>query len=112
LPRRGPARGRDFTVPASSRALLERWATAADPVRAWVAERLEVTSYANRIAAATLFNDFVQSAQAGAFKAEFLPNAIGFGKRLKAVRSDLEHHRSDGSFYRNSLIRRASGGEA
>jgi P4 family phage/plasmid primase-like protien len=96
---------RDFTVPQSSRKLLSRWALWADPVRAWAAERLEVTAEENRIAVASLYNDFAQWAQAGGLKTEFLPNAIGFGKRLKGVWPELEYHRADGSFYRNARIR-------
>ena len=33
-------RNRDFTVPVSSRELLQRWVLSADPVRAWAAARL------------------------------------------------------------------------
>ena len=36
-------RQRDFTLPASSQELLQRWARSVDPVRGWVAARLEVT---------------------------------------------------------------------
>ena len=53
----------DFTVPASSRELLERWMSV-DPVRAWAAERLEVTAGENRIAVAALHDDFTQWAEA------------------------------------------------
>ena len=32
-----------FTIPASSQKLLDQWVSEVDPVRAWAAERLEIT---------------------------------------------------------------------
>ena len=103
-------RNRDFTVPESSAELLTRWTLSADPVRAWAAERLEVTAGESRIAAATLYHDFVQWAEASGLKTEFLPNALAFGRRLQGVRPELSHHRSDGSYYRNAQLRPAAAG--
>ena len=105
-------KGRDFTVPQGSRELLTRWTLRADPVRAWAAERLEVTAGESLIAVATLYDDFARWVEAAGLKAAFLPNAIGFGKRLKGVRPELEYQRTDGSYYRNARIRRAPGGGA
>jgi hypothetical protein len=51
-------RQRDFTVPASSAELLQRWILAADSVRAWAAARLEITSYEHAVAVGALYHDF------------------------------------------------------
>ena len=97
-------RNRDFTVPASSRELLQRWVLSADPVRAWAAARLEVTADENTIPVAALFSDFRIWAEGQGLKADFLPNVISFGKRLRSAAPGLEYHRSDGSAYRNARI--------
>jgi len=91
----------DFTIPPSCKALLDRWLVSADPVRAWVAERLKITNYENISAVADLYRDFESWAVRRGLKREFLPNAISFGKRLPTAVSGLERHRSDGSHYRN-----------
>ena len=98
---------RDLTIPKSSRDLLTRWTLSADPVRAWAAARLEVTAYEALLAVATLYHDFVSWSEGEGFKAEFLPNNVSFGKRLRSVCPALEYQRSDGSRYRNARIRPA-----
>ena len=100
-------RQRDFTVPASSRELLTRWVLSADPVRAWAAARLEVTADENTISVATLFANFQSWAEGQWLKAEFLPNVISFGKRVRSAAPGLEYQRSDGSLYPNARIRGA-----
>jgi phage/plasmid-associated DNA primase len=99
---------RDFTIPASSRKLLNEWMLQADPVRAWAADRLDVTDDQNIIAVATLYDDFVLWASAHGLKREFLPNAISFGKRLRSAAPNLQYTRSDGSIYRNAKLRQRS----
>ena len=94
-------RQKGFTIPASSKILLDRWLISADPVRAWAAERLEVTNYENIMAASSLYQDFQRWTERKGMKRDFLPNAISFGKRLPAAVQGLERHRSDGSHYRN-----------
>jgi phage/plasmid-associated DNA primase len=98
-------RNRDFTVPASSHELLTRWVLSAAPVRAWAVARLEVTADENTISVATLFADFRSWAERQGLKAEFLPNVISFGKRVRSAAPGLEYHRSDGSLYRNARLR-------
>jgi phage/plasmid-associated DNA primase len=98
-------RNRDFTVPASSCELLKRWVLSADPVRAWAAERLEVTVDENRVSVAALYADFHVWAERQGLKSEFLPNIISFGRRLRSAASGLEYLRSDGSACRNARIR-------
>ena len=98
-------RQRDFTLPASSQELLQRWARSVDPVRGWVAARLEVTSDEHIVAVSALFADFVGWAERHGLKREFLPSVISFGKRLRAAAPGLEYHRSDGSLCRNARLR-------
>lgn len=96
---------RDFTVPASSQDLLQRWMVEADPVRRWAAERLEVVSYEHVMPIAALYADFVEWARHQGLKVEFLPNAISFGKRFRTAARGLEFRRSDGSLCRNARLR-------
>jgi P4 family phage/plasmid primase-like protien len=101
-------KARDFTVPASSKELLDRWTTWADPVRAWASERLEVTPYESVLSVATLYDDFAAWAERRRFNVDLLPSVIGFGKRLRSACPALAYHRSDGSKVRNVRLRGAS----
>jgi phage/plasmid-associated DNA primase len=98
---------RDFTIPPSSRELLNEWMLSADPVRAWVAARLEVSKYKSITSVAALYADFVSWAEAQGLKREFLPNVISFGKRLRSAAPGLQYIRSDGSFCDNARLRQA-----
>jgi phage/plasmid-associated DNA primase len=98
-------RQRDFTLPASSRELLQRWMLAVDPVRGWAAARLEVTSCEHLVPVSALFADFVAWAERQGLKREFLSSVFSFGKRLRTAAPGLEYHRSDGSFCRNARLR-------
>jgi P4 family phage/plasmid primase-like protien len=95
----------DFTIPASSRELLQQWVHDADPVRSWAAERLKVTTEESNISVRVLFADFLAWADCQALKREFLPNARAFGKRLRSVDPNLQFHRSNGSICRNARLR-------
>ncbi len=99
----------DFTVPSSSKILLNNWLVNADPVRGWAAERLEVTAFDHEIAVSTLYRDFEQWADMKGLKREFLPSAIAFGKRLPSAVSGLIKHRSDGSHYKNARLKNGGG---
>jgi phage/plasmid-associated DNA primase len=98
-------RQRDFTVPASSGELLQRWMLSADSVRAWAAARLEITSYEHVIAVSALYHDFQAWAEIQGLKRDMLPSVISFGKRLRKAAPGLEYQRSDGSFCRNARLR-------
>jgi phage/plasmid-associated DNA primase len=98
-------RQRDFTVPASSGELLQRWMLSADSVRAWAAARLEVTSYEYVMAVGALYHDFQAWAEIRGLKRDLLPSVISFGKRLRKAAPGLEYQRSDGSFCRNARLR-------
>jgi phage/plasmid-associated DNA primase len=96
---------RDFTIPSSSHRLLNDWMVHVDPVRAWTAARLDVTTDQHVIAVATLYADFLLWAEAQGLKRDFLPNSISFGKRVRSAEPGLLYHRSDGSIYRNARLR-------
>jgi phage/plasmid-associated DNA primase len=98
-------RQQDFTVPASSAELLQRWMLTADCVRAWAAERLEITTHVNIIAVTVLYHNFLTWAESQGLKREMLPSAISFGKRLRKAAAGLEYYRSDGSLCRNARLR-------
>ena len=92
---------KDFTIPASSKTLLDSWLLSADPVRAWAKDKLEITDYENIISVSELYRNFEHWAKNNGIKGEVLPNSISFGKRLRSAKPELEYHRSDGSHYRN-----------
>jgi phage/plasmid-associated DNA primase len=96
---------RDFTIPSSSHRLLNDWMLHVDPVRAWTAARLDVTTDQHVIAVATLYADFLLWAEAQGLKRDFLPNSISFGKRVRSAEPGLLYDRSDGSIYRNARLR-------
>src|SRR5207244_576081 len=96
---------RDFTIPSSSRKLLNEWMLQPDPVRAWASARLDVTNDQHIIAVAALYADFLLWAEAQGLKRDFLPSAISFGKRLRSAAPYLQYDRSDGSIYRNAKLR-------
>lgn len=73
--------------------------------RSWADARLEITGYEHTIAVADLYRDFEAWAVQSGLKRDFLPNAIGFGKRLPTAEPRLERHRSDGSYYKNAKLR-------
>jgi P4 family phage/plasmid primase-like protien len=99
---------RDFTIPASSAELLQRWMLTADSVRAWATARLEITSYEHIVAVSALYHDFQEWAEIQGLKRDMLPSVISFGKRLRKAAPGLEYQRSDGSFCRNALLRKGS----
>jgi P4 family phage/plasmid primase-like protien len=98
-------RQQDFTTPASSAELLQRWMLTADSVRAWAAARLEITTYEHVVSVSALYSDFLTWAESQGLKRDMLPSAISFGKRLRKAAPGLEYHRSDGSLYRNVRLR-------
>lgn len=97
----------DFTIPASSKLLLSQWLLAADPVRAWADERLEVTKDENLLSATDLYEDFLRWTETRGINSNHPPSIISFGRRLASAVPGLEHHRSNGSWYRNVRLRAA-----
>jgi len=87
-------RQRDFTIPLSSRELLQGWVRDADPVRGWAADRLVVTSDENFIMVSELYADFINWAYSQGLKREYLTSAVAFGKRLRGVDARLRFDKS------------------
>jgi P4 family phage/plasmid primase-like protien len=101
-------RQRDFTIPPSSRELLNEWMLDADPVRAWTRARVEITEDSQVVAVSTLYADFVLWAEEHGLKRDFLPTSVSFGKRLRSAEPRLQYDRSNGSIYRNAKLRKSS----
>jgi P4 family phage/plasmid primase-like protien len=102
-------RHREFSIPASCKAALADWLYGADPVIAWLDDRVEVrpiiedgpkvrTSYAHA--------QFLSWAQVEGFKRDTLPAINGFVQRIKANASGVEYRRSKhGRFFLGMVIR-------
>ena len=102
-------RRRDFSIPATSKAALSDWLYGADPVLAWLDERVEIrpivgdtpklrTSYAHE--------QFQAWALAEGFKRDTLPAVNGFVQRIKANAPGIEYRRSgEGRFFLGMVVR-------
>ncbi|MBK8909464.1 MAG: hypothetical protein IPM60_16800 [Rhodospirillales bacterium] len=102
-------RNRDFSTPATCKATLTDWLYGADPVLAWLDDRVDVrpivgdgpkarTSYAHE--------QFQAWAQAEGFKRDMLPAINGFVQRIKANASGVEYRRTnEGRFFLGMDIR-------
>jgi P4 family phage/plasmid primase-like protien len=97
-----------FTIPSSSRDLLQGWVNDADPVRGWAAERLEVTAFENVIGVSVLYADFRGWCEEQGLKRDFLPSVKAFGKRLRGVDPKLKFAVSHLAQCRNARLRSAS----
>jgi len=86
---------RDFTIPASSQELLQKWIREADPVRGWAAERIEVCLEGNLIAMSTLYADFKEWAHREGIREDHLPSGNNFGLRLRTAEPRLRFTRSN-----------------
>jgi phage/plasmid-associated DNA primase len=98
-----------FTVPASSRELLDRWAQEVDVVRAWVAERLEITKEPVELSAHEAYQDFVAFCTSRGTPKEYIPRGPGFGRRLKAAAPELKAVKANTIKYVNARLRTGSG---
>jgi P4 family phage/plasmid primase-like protien len=96
-----------FTIPSSSRELLQGWVNDADPVRGWAAERLEVTTFENVIGVSVLYADFLRWCEEQGLRRDFLPNVKAFGKRLRGVDPKLKFAVSHLAQCRNARLRSA-----
>jgi phage/plasmid-associated DNA primase len=96
-----------FTIPSSSRELLQGWVNDADPVRGWAAERLEVTTFENVIGVSVLYADFLRWCAEQGLRRDFLPNVKAFGKRLRGVDLKLKFAVSHLAQCRNARLRSA-----
>jgi putative DNA primase/helicase len=84
-----------FTIPPSCKQALREWIFAADPILAWIEERVQVDTSADPQKAITTraaYNEFRTWAAAEGFKA--LPDINGFVQRVLAADRRIEHRRS------------------
>jgi putative DNA primase/helicase len=89
-------RERKFTVPKSSQEALLDWLYSADPVIAWLHERVTVCSIVNNqpaLATNVAYARFKEWAVAQGFKSELLPAINGFTQRIKANAPGIRCHR-------------------
>ena len=100
-------RQREFTVPPSSEMALREWLHLADPVLAWIEERVTVVDPQSpewrdaKVKSAEAYSDFKRFAPAAGFRENMLPAIHGFVQRLRANRPTIhKKHTSTG----NSLI--------
>jgi P4 family phage/plasmid primase-like protien len=97
-----------FSMPESSKEALQDWLYGADPVLAWLNERVQVrpiigdqpklrTSYAH--------GQFHSWALAEGFKRETLPAVNGFVQRVKANAAGIEYRRTrEGRFFLGMIV--------
>ena len=88
-------RDKVFTIPSSCRQALREWIFAADPVLAWLDERVEVDvvgDVQNGIKTSAAYNEFRVWAAAEGFKS--LPEINGFVQRVMSADRRIEHRRS------------------
>jgi P4 family phage/plasmid primase-like protien len=102
-------RQRDFSIPASSRAALQDWLYGADPVLAWVGERVNVPptcSAEARVRTSYAYQQFHGWAVAEGYKREMLPAINGFVQRIKANTPGVRYSRTcEGRFFLGMIIR-------
>ena len=102
-------RHRDFSMPASCKAALNDWLYGADPVLAWLDDRVEVrpiVADGPKVRTSHAHQQFRAWAEAEGFKRDTLPAINGFVQRIKANVPGIEHRRSaDGPFFLGMIIR-------
>ena len=92
------AQGSQFTVPASSNSTLEEFLHEADPVRAWLAERVffDPAKTEVRLSAKAAYSDYVQWARDAGHRDAFMITLPTMGKRLVRALPDLVTVKSNG----------------
>jgi putative DNA primase/helicase len=102
-------RHREFSIPTSCKAALADWLYGADPVLAWLDDRVEVRPIIDdgpKVRTSYAHEQFLSWAQAEGFKRDTLPAINGFVQRIKANASGIEHRRnSEGRFFLGMVIR-------
>jgi phage/plasmid-associated DNA primase len=99
---------RGFSIPDSSKAALGDWLYGADPVLAWLDERVEtrpVVGDEPKVRTSYAHDQFHSWALAEGFKRETLPAVNGFVQRLKANATGIEYRRTrDGRFFLGMIV--------
>jgi P4 family phage/plasmid primase-like protien len=99
---------RGFSLPDSSKAALSDWLYGADPVLAWLDERVETRSVVGdqpKVRTSYAHEQFHSWALAEGFKRETLPAVNGFVQRIKANATGIEYRRTrDGRFFLGMIV--------
>lgn len=106
-------RQRNFSIPASSKAALKDWIYGADPVLAWLDERVEIRPDLHehfKVRTRYAHEQFQTWAQAEGFKKDSLPAINGFVQRITANAPGISYRRSgEGRFFTGMLVRHFNG---
>ena len=100
-------RQRNFSVPASSKTALVDWIYGADPVLAWLDERVEVRpdEYL-KVRTRYAYDQFQAWAVSEGFKRDSLPAINGFVQRITANAPGIKYRRSkEGRFLTGLVVR-------
>lgn len=101
-------RQKGFTIPATSRTAMNDWLFGADPVLAWVAERVRscrIVGQAPRVATRTAYEHFREWALVEGFAERTLPSINAFVQRITANATGIEYRRfRDGRFFIGMLL--------
>jgi putative DNA primase/helicase len=99
---------RGFSIPDSSKVALGDWLYGADPVLAWLDERVETRSVVGdqpKVRTSYAHDQFHSWALAEGFKRETLPAVNGFVQRIKANAAGIEYRRTrDGRFFIGMIV--------
>ena len=104
-------RQRNFSLPSSCKHALNEWLFAADPVLAWISERVEVRPVSNHepaIATREAYNDFYRWAVNEGFKSDKLPAINGFVQRVLANAVGIEKRRTGAGRQFEGLVLKGS----
>jgi phage/plasmid-associated DNA primase len=100
-------RQRDFSIPATCADALIDWIHEADPVPAWLNERVEVRPVIDRqpiVRSAYAYEQFESWAMAEGFKRDKLPEINGFVQQIKAHAPGIKPWRNNKGRYLLGMI--------
>jgi len=107
-------RQKSFTIPETSRTAMNDWLFGADPVLAWLSERVrsrQIVGQEPRVATRHAFERFREWAIAEGFSDRTLPSINAFVQRITANAPGIEYRRfRDGRFFLGMIL--TSGGDA
>ncbi|MFC3205625.1 DNA primase family protein [Aquamicrobium soli] len=106
-------RQKGFTTPSTSKIVMNDWLFGADPVLAWVAERVhsrQIIDQEPRIATRIAYEHFREWALAEGFSDRTLPSINAFVQRITANAAGIEYRRfRDGRFFVGMVLTAAWG---
>jgi P4 family phage/plasmid primase-like protien len=106
-------RQKGFTLPPTSKTAINDWLFGADPVLAWLAERVrsrQIVDQAPRIATRLAFDEFRDWALSEGFAERTLPSINAFVQRVTANATGVEYRRRrDGRFFIGMVLTHNAG---